>query len=655
LFLWLLVGFFGISSAERYIESSSLLTCMEDSQLTASYFDVKFTPSNNEITFDITAISTISDYVGAQVELIVYGITILTKNITLCTLDYSTLCPITSGHIEISSNYAVSSSVTDDIPSVAYTVPDLDAAIRIIVYSTSNESAPLACVEAILSNGKSVQTKYAAWPIAAVSGLGLLTSGVISIAGHSNTAAHIASNSLSLFIYFQSLAITSMMAVSRVPPIAAAWAQNFVWSMGIIRVGVIQNIANWYVQSTGGTVTSILSSEDILSISVQKRSDNAILNTIKAVNNMAKNRFLTTFSKRSTSSDLGFSDDLDLDDSDLYTTDEKSSDITSKILVLRGIQRVAYLAGIEITSFFLTGFIFFLFFGFIVLVALFAFKAIIEILIRTGAMKEGRYSEYRQHWGAVTKGCLYRLALLALPQLSVLCLWEFTERDSAGTLVIAVCMLIIVIVLLVQAAVRLIIIARNSVNLYKNPAYLLFGEPRILNRFGFLYVQFRADKYFWIIVVLVHTFLKSLFVAVIQSNGKVQAMLVCVLEIAYFAGLCWQKPYMDKRTNIYNIFIATVNVLNAIFYVFFSEIFGQPMVVSSIMAVILFVLNAVFSCVLLIFTIVTCVLAVVYKNPDTRYQPMKDDRVSFIPKAHESEKTDMELSALGATAMRGHD
>lgn len=41
-------------------------------------------------------------------------------------------------------------------------------------------------------------------------------------------------------------------------------------------------------------------------------------------------------------------------DPNLYTTDEKSSESSGKILVLRGIQRVAYLSRIEITDMFMT-------------------------------------------------------------------------------------------------------------------------------------------------------------------------------------------------------------------------------------------------------------------------------------------------------------
>lgn len=63
--------------------------------------------------------------------------------------------------------------------------------------------------------------------------------------------------------------------------------------------------------------------------------------------------------------------------------------------------------------------------------------------------------------------------------------------------------------------------------------------------------------------------------------------------------------------------------------------------------VLFFFLNAIFAAVLLIMLIISSVFAIVYKNPDARYQPMRDDRGSFI-KSQTNLNT--ELDALGATA-----
>ncbi|KAI5954297.1 FLC2 [Candida jiufengensis] len=652
-------------SATSFIKSNSLLTCMDNSQFTASYFNIIFYPNNRTIYFDVTAISSIDNKkVGAYVNVIAYGLNVLQRNISLCDLDYTQnnnpnnnpLCPLTSGHLDLDSSYTLGESVTKQIPGVAYTIPDLDARVKVLVYDIETYDQ-LACVEATLSNGKTVQTKYAAWPIAAVAGLGVITSGVISVIGHSNTAAHIASNSMSLFIYFQSLAITAMMAVARVPPIAAAWAQNFMWSLGLVRVGFVQNIANWYVQSTGGTPTDIIGSQ-YLSISVQKkfvkRAISSIFDQIIFSQQTRNDRIQKRASVLLDSDTFGTSDNLD---PALYSTDEKSDSLSGKILVLRGIQRAAYLLSIEITNIFMTGIIFVFFFAFVMIVCLMLFKAIIEILIRSKLMNEGKFNEYRQQWSSIIKGSIYRLLIIALPQISLLCIWELTVRDSAGTTVVAVFLLVLSVVLLFQGAIRVFLKGKKSVRQFKNPAYLLFGDSKFLNRFGFLYVQFKADCYWFILVSLFYIFIKSLLVAVLQKHGKPQSVIIWAIELIYLVVLCWIRPFMDKRTNAFNITISVINFINALFFMFFSAIFGQPNVVSSVMAVVYFILNAVFALFLLLFTIITCVLALIYKNPDTRYQPMKDDRVSFLPNGGQGKggDDDMELMALGATAMKGHE
>src|ERR1700712_2459148 len=65
------------------------------------------------------------------------------------------------------------------------------------------------------------------------------------------------------------------------------------------------------------------------------------------------------------------------------------------------------------------------------------------------------------------------------------------------------------------------------------------------------------------------------------------------------------------------------------------------------MGVIFFILNAVFALVIIVLVLWTSISAIMSKNPETRYQPMRDDRGSFI-KSQKNLNT--ELDALGATA-----
>jgi hypothetical protein len=61
------------------------------------------------------------------------------------------------------------------------------------------------------------------------------------------------------------------------------------------------------------------------------------------------------------------------------------------------------------------------------------------------------------------------------------------------------------------------------------------------------------------------------------------------------------------------------------------------------------VINAAFALVLLILVLVSSIYAFVSKNPDIRYQPMRDDRGSFIKGPGQSLPS-TELDALGVTA-----
>ena len=66
-----------------------------------------------------------------------------------------------------------------------------------------------------------------------------------------------------------------------------------------------------------------------------------------------------------------------------------------------------------------------------------------------------------------------------------------------------------------------------------------------------------------------------------------------------------------------------------------------------VLGVVFFVINAAFATVLLLMILFASGYAIFSKNPDTRYQPMRDDRGSFI-KSQTNLTT--ELDALGATA-----
>ncbi len=404
----------------------------------------------------------------------------------------------------------------------------------------------VACVEAELSNGKTVDQKGVAWSLAVISGIALVSSAITSGLGHSNTAAHVASNALSLFGYFQAQAFIGMTAVG-LPPIVSAWTQNFQWSMGLIGVNFIQDIATWYQRATGGTPSEILSNLATTSVQVQKRGLDLASNII------ARGAGLVA-----------------------RTNAGGTEADTSNTMIIRGIERVGFRSGIEPTNVFLTGYIFFIAFVFFVALGVILFKFICEGLVKAGRLKHDQFQDFRNGWTTVLKGIMYRIVIIGFPQMVVLCFWELTQNNSGAEMALAVFTVFTMIGVLGWASSKVIRLARRSISMHKNPAYILYSDPVSLNKWGFLYVQFKATAYFFIVPVLIYILIKGLFIALAQNSGITQAVAFVVIEAVFLIAVCIMTPYMDKKTNAFNISICVINFVSAIFLLVFSDVFNQP-------------------------------------------------------------------------------
>ncbi len=213
------------------------------------------------------------------------------------------------------------------------------------------------------------------WASAGVIILALVSSAVVNGLGFSNAASHIASNTLSLFGYFQAQAMLGLCAVP-LPPVVKSWTQDFQWSMGIINVAFIQNILTWYQRSTGGTASTILDTLRTVSVQVEKvkRSVPMVDSAVGLV-------------QRST---VGLA--------------KRAAQTESGSYIVYGIQRVAFRAGIETTNLFLTGLTFFYVFMILAALGVVVFKAYCEVAVKMRIMKSDTFLEFRHGWLTVLKG-----------------------------------------------------------------------------------------------------------------------------------------------------------------------------------------------------------------------------------------------------------
>lgn len=617
--LFLILVSLDFAFAKRKLTASALVTCMQNSQFSSNSFDIVFNPDDRSLHYTLDLTTSIDSYVFANIDVYAYGFKIISKYVDVCSLNWKQFCPVNPGAINIESIQYISKEYVDMIPGIAYQVPDIDASARVTVFGNDSNSEQLACLDIFFSNGKSVAQTGVKWVTAVIAGIGLLLSAVLSTFGNSTAASHISAVTMSLFLYFQSVAVIAFQHVHIVPPIASAWSENLVWSMGLIKIHFMQKIFRWYIDSTGGT---------------------ASLNLTSTSMSVLTQRSLELFRR-----------------SELITRASNVLYGNANTLIFRGIKRIAYNMGIENTAVVPTGFTFFVLCGYVLAGFVMLVKYGTEVSIRAGWIQPNKFLEFRKNWKIILKGSLLRYIYIGFTQLLILSFWEFTMADSAGVIVIACLFLILALGLMIWAGFRTWFFANKSIEVYNNPAALLYGDERVLHKYGFFYTMFNAQHYWWNIVLLSYIFVKACFIGFAQASGKTQVLVTWILDLAYLGAVIHFQPYLDRRTNILNICICLVTTINSFLFLFFSDLFGQPYAVSAIMAWVFFILNAAFSFILLMMILAFTGLTLFSKNPDLRFKPAKDDRVSFQRRSvinngdmHVSDGVADELMALANVA-----
>lgn len=658
-------------NAERKLYSNSLVNCMKNNtDIIPDYFNVVFNADDRSIKYDISLTAKIEGKLKAYATVYAFGFDIIHEKIDLCKLNLKQFCPITPSHMEVESIEYISKSYVDKVPGIAYTFPNLDAVARLII--TDDEGGLLGCLQASFDNGKTVSHEGAKWATACVAGLCLLISGILSLFGNSASASRLGAAALSLFTYFQSVVIITMVSVDEVPPIANAWAENLAWSMGLIRITFMQKIFRWYVQATGGTPTQYLT-PGIKSILTQ-RSVKKIINT--SIFKSISSYILPTIGFGEfdgLDKNSGFYDNYDSDDYNSNGNNvikslsvRKDSDENPEyfiplnhvksneyLKVLRGIDRIGYDSNIEPSSIVCTGFTFFILCLYVLIGVFFIYRFINYRLTKSNRKTWiNKNLEFRTDWKPTFKGILARYIYIGFPQLLILSLWEFTVDDSGAVITVAVFFLILSLATMGFCCFQVLRYGSKSVREHGNPAAILYGNPEVLNRYSFLYSMLNANRYWFCAVSLGYLFVKCFFVALSQSSGKTQVMAIWILDMFYLGLMCHYLPYLDRFTNVLSVFIQVITTVNSFMFTFFSGIYSQPFDVASVMGLIFFIMNAAVSLILLIAILALALFTILSKNPDARFSPSKDDRTSFQRK-HESINDNFdtnELLALGAVA-----
>ncbi|EPX73749.1 Trp-like ion channel Pkd2 [Schizosaccharomyces octosporus yFS286] len=579
----------------RQLYVKSLTTCMPNSQFSASTLDAVYYPDNTSIYFDVSARSLVSTNVSIHVNVSAYGFT-LEKTIDPCNMNIAGFCPMQAGNIILEGNHNLTGEVIqwiDDLPGIAYLVPDLDAKVTVNIYDTDNNQR-IACVMTNVENGRSVYYHVIYWVMCMVIGIPLLLSLLLSPVLQTPAMWEVFENMVVLFQFAQMQALYAMMA-SPLPAIIFSWGRNFIWSMGIIKIGFMQKVFTWYVKSTGGDPSVLVEMGPHANVGLAKRG----LETA------------SYFSKRASNSTLGTG---------------SSSSSNNGTVALRGIKRISYLMGIETTNFFITGFSFFIILlGFTVCIAILS-RIVLEVYYLVARDKTLKRQRIREYWKAITKGFFYRAIYLGFWQMSVLCMWEIYTRDSSALAFLSMYVIVDMAVLLLYAFVRTMQIIRKT-GAFSDPDALfnLYSDTQHLMRWGFMYVSYRHRFFFLSFFLLVVILIRSMFIGFGQSSPIVQGCAMFAISVVEFFFMIFARPYATKHLNSLHIGIALVNLISGIFILIMCKAFTINELARQVIGIVFFAINAIAMLLLILGIFIRNVIVLLRRSKNGTYYRILDD------------------------------
>ena len=177
---------------------------------------------------------------------------ILTSRSSILIISYS----VPAGTFAAQGSQNIPSNFASEIPSIAYTIPDLEGEATIKL-NAADGGESLACIQSGVTNGKSLVLPAVSFVAAGIAGAALLLTGLSAAGGGAGSVGgHSPSPSFSTVIgWFQSMAMNGMVSVNY-PPVYRSFTKNFAFSTGLIPWNSMQTSIDNFRKATGGNLTA---------------------------------------------------------------------------------------------------------------------------------------------------------------------------------------------------------------------------------------------------------------------------------------------------------------------------------------------------------------------------------------------------------------
>lgn len=448
--------------------------------------------------------------------------------------------------------YPMPDWVQDQIPAIAWTVPNLEAYARVeLINEQTNESA--ACLQATLSNGKTTQQTAVKW----ASGMFTLAAGVVALV-HSmlvNSVSPALYRWFDVLFLYQTAAAAGMMHLNY-PLAFSNFVQNFHWSFALFHAEPMQNSINDMRNRTGANL-GFGAHSDVQYIN-RKLSPYNVQSMVDMSNMIGNAPALKTFFTNHAISPVvrGLQRRAPMPS---LVDQNQTTDLTT------GIPQYVETRSIPYANAYDTIFFFFLAFVAIVL----AFHALLALPVfafsrnsPTNAVTRWATRLRSAYWDLLCANLL-RACLVFFFPVFVFAFYQWTIGKGDSGLSIFFAVLGVLFIAVPLCTVFFLSLRRAKRESPEKPGVsLLYTDFHFFQSAGVLYRQFKAKRwFFWFAPYVLAMFARAAFIGFGQRNPWAQVIGCLVVEALLFASLIVFRPEKRRSGNLLSIVLSLFRMI----------------------------------------------------------------------------------------------
>lgn len=587
--------------AADILKNNGFTSCLDNSDIKVEKLNLEFNRATNSFVFDAAGSSGRKQNVTASLVIKAYGQE-FTQEFDPCDkANYvEQMCPIPAGRFAAQGEQTVDSGFVEQIPSIAFAIPDLEAFATLKLQSKESDEE-VACIQSTVGNGKTIHMPAVTYVAAGIAGAALLMSGAAAAAGGGSGTT---SPSFTEMIgWFQSMAMNGMLSVNY-PPIYRNFAKNFGFSTGFFPWDGLQGSIDNFRNLTGGNLTEssitvlrntnlIHTSPEPQSSSPAKRALNDLLGYALSVRDELNTEIDTTPPPE--------------------TSAEPETEPTGENKFVQGIQAYVEELSIPEANTFMTVLLIFAIVVAAITVGILLLKVILEFWALRGSFPKKLTNFRKDYWGYLGR-TVTNLILILYGIWTLYCVFQFTRGDSWAAKLLAGFTLAIFTLILGFFTFKIWRVARRAKK-RDGDTSALFDDKETWRKYSLFYDHYKRG-YWWIFVpLIVYMFARGCIIAAGDGHGLVQSSGQLIVEGILLILLLWTRPFETKSAQWIGISIQVVRVLSVCCILVFVHEFGISQTTQTVTGLALIIVQSTLTGLLVILMAVNAFILCFGKNP----------------------------------------